>query len=72
LYDNKRNVKKVEKILKWELRSCEVEAMEKIAKDLGDVVKRRNSKILYCHVNRLRENSQSRLVPLLMPRSFIL
>ena len=29
-YENKRNVKKVEKALKYELRKCEVQAMHKI------------------------------------------
>ena len=35
-YGNKRNVKKVKKALKYELRSCEMEAMDKIAEDLED------------------------------------
>ena len=46
-YENKRNVKKVEKALKYELRRCEVEAMDKIAEDLEDAARRHNSKILY-------------------------
>ena len=46
-YENKRNVKKVEKALKYELRRCEVEAMDKIAEDLEDTARRHNSKILY-------------------------
>ena len=45
-YENKRNVKKAEKVLKYELRRCEVEAMDKIAEDLEDL-RRHNSKILY-------------------------
>ena len=58
-YENKRNVKKVEKALKCELRRCEVEAMDKIAKDLEDAARRHNSKILYWHVNKLRGSSPS-------------
>ena len=61
-YENKRNVKKVEKALKYELRRCEVEAMDKITED-KDVARRYNSKILYWHVNKLKGDSQSRLVP---------
>ena len=45
--ENKRKVKKVEKALKYELRRCEVEAMDKIAEDLEDAAGRHNSKILY-------------------------
>ena len=59
LYENKRNVKKVEKALKYELRRCEVEAMDKIAEDLGGAPRRYNSKILYWHVNKLKGSSQS-------------
>ena len=36
--------------------------MDKIVEDLEDAVSRYNSKILYCHVNKLRGRSQSRLV----------
>ena len=36
LCENKRNVKKVEKRLKYELRRCDVEAMDKIAEGLED------------------------------------
>ena len=61
--ENKRNVKKVEKALKYKLRRCEVEAMSKIAEDLKDAARRYNSKILYWHVNKLRGSSQSRIVP---------
>ena len=35
-YEKKRNVKKVEKTLKYELRKCDVEARDKIFKDLED------------------------------------
>ena len=62
-YENKRNVKKVEKALKYELRRCEVEAMDKIAEDLEDADRRHNSKILYWYVNKLKGSSQSGLVP---------
>ena len=62
-YENKRNVKKVEKALKYELRRCEMEAMDKIAEDLEDAARRHNSKILYWHVNKLKGSSQSGLVP---------
>ena len=34
-YENKRNVKKVEKALKYELRRCEVEAMDKMCRRSG-------------------------------------
>ena len=62
-YDNKRNVKKVEKALKYELRRCEAENMDKIAEDLEDAARRHNCKILYWLVNKLRGSSQSGLVP---------
>ena len=58
-YENNRNVKKVEKALKYELRRCEVEAVDKITEDLADVARPHNSKILYWHVNKLRRSSQS-------------
>ena len=60
-YGNERNAKKVEKALKYELRRCEIEAMDKIAEDLENASRRHNSKILYWHVNKLRGSSQSRL-----------
>ena len=60
-YENKRNVKKVEKALKCVLRRCEVEAMDKSAEDLEDAATRHNSKISYWHVNKLRGINQSRL-----------
>ena len=63
LYENERNVNKVEKALKYELRWCEVEAMDKIAEDLEGAARRHNSNILYGYVNKLRGSSQSRLVP---------
>ena len=63
-HENKRNVKKVKKALKYELRRCEVEALHKIAKDLEDAARQHNSKILYWRVNKLRESSQSGLVPI--------
>ena len=62
-YENKSNVKKVQKALKYELRRCEVEAVDKIAEDLEDASRRHNSKILYWHVNKLKGSSQSGLVP---------
>ena len=62
-YENKRNVKKAEKALKYELRRCEMEAMDKIAEDLEDAARRHNSKILYWHVNKLKGSSRSGLVP---------
>jgi len=61
--DDKRNVKKVKKELKHELRRCEVEAMDKIAVDLEDAARRLKSKILYRDVNKLRGSSESGLVP---------
>ena len=38
--ENKRNVKKVEKALKYELRRCEVEAMDNITMELEDTASR--------------------------------
>jgi hypothetical protein len=46
-HEDKRNVKKLEKTLKYKLRRCEVEAMDKIAEDLEDGARRHNSKILW-------------------------
>ena len=37
--ENKRNIQKVEKALKYELRRCEMEAMDKIAEDLEDAAR---------------------------------
>ena len=54
-YENKKNIKKVEKALKYELRRCEVKAMDKIAEDLEDAARRHNSKILYWHVNSIEK-----------------
>ena len=61
--DRSYDVSDMEKALKYELRSCEVEAMNKIVKDMDDAARRHNSKILYRHVSKLRGSSQSRLVP---------
>jgi len=58
-----KNVKKVEKLLKYELRRCRVEAVDKIAKDLEKVTIRHISKIFYWRVNKLKERSQSGPVP---------
>ena len=57
------NTKKMEKALKYALRRCEVEAMDKTAEDLEDAAKRHNSKMLYWYVNKLRGSSQSGPVP---------
>ena len=46
-YEKKRNVMKVEEALKYELRRCEVEALEKIVEDPEDAARWYNSKILY-------------------------
>ena len=46
-YENKGNVSKVEKALKYKLRRCEVEAMDKIVKDLEDAARRHSGNILY-------------------------
>ena len=43
---NKRNGKKVQKALKYELRRCEVQAMDKIAGDLEGAARRLNIKIM--------------------------
>ena len=56
-YENKKNVNKVEKALKYELIRCEVEAMGKIDEDLEDAARWHNSTIVYCHVNKLRSSS---------------
>jgi hypothetical protein len=40
------NVKEVAKVLKYELKKCEVDAMDKFAKDLEDAARQHNSKIL--------------------------
>ena len=63
---NKKNVKKVEKALKYELRRCDVEVMDKIAKiakDLEDAAIQHIRKISCGHVNKLRESSKSGPVP---------
>ena len=64
LHEKRKNIKKVEKALKYELRRREVEAMNDIAEDLEDAARRHNSKILYYHINKLRECSQFGLIPL--------
>ena len=70
-YENKRNVKKVEKALKYELTRCEVAAaIDKTAEDLKDAARRHdyiysqmfNIKIFYWYVTKLRRSSQSGLV----------
>ena len=53
----------MEKALEYELKRCELEAMDKIFEDLEDAASWHNSKILYWHVNKVRGNSQYRLVP---------
>ena len=57
-------IEKVEKALKYELRRCEVETMDKIAEDLDDAARQHNSKTLSWQVNKLRGSSQSGLAPL--------
>ena len=47
-YENKRNVKKVEKALKCKLRRCEVETMDKIAEDLEDASSIDGIIVKYC------------------------
>ena len=56
--ENKRNVKKGEKELKYGLSRCEGGGMDKIVGDLEDAARRHNSKILYWHVDKLIGNSQ--------------
>ena len=50
----KRNVRKVEKVLKYELRRREVEAMNITAKALEDAARRHINKILSWGVNKFR------------------
>ena len=40
-----------------------MEVMDKISEELKDEPRRHNSKILYRHADKLKGNSQSRLVP---------
>ena len=61
--ENKRNVKKVEKVLKYELSRREMEAIDRVIEDLEDVARQHNNRILYWHFNKLRGSSQSGLVP---------
>ena len=49
----------MEKALKYDLWTCEVEAMAKIVEDLEEASRRHNSKILYWH-----GSSQSGPVPI--------
>jgi len=58
-YDNKRNLKKVEKALKY--WRCEVEAVDNIAEDLEYADRRHNIKILHWYVNELKRIRQSGL-----------
>ena len=58
------NVTKIEKALTYELRRFKVEAMDKIAEDLEDVVRRHISKIFYWRVKELEENRQPGLLPI--------
>jgi uncharacterized protein YlbG (UPF0298 family) len=44
-YKNKGNVREVEKAVRYELRWCEVEAMDKIVEDVEDAARRHNNKI---------------------------
>ena len=52
-YQNKWNLKKGEKELKYDLNRWEVDAMGKIVEDLEDAARRYISKIFYCRVNKL-------------------
>jgi hypothetical protein len=45
-YENKRNVREVENAIKYELRGCEVEAMDEIAEAVEHAARRHNSNIL--------------------------
>ena len=62
-YKNERNVKEVEKTLKYKIKRWEVEAMDKITEELENAARRHNSKILYWLVNKLRGSDQSGLIP---------
>ena len=65
-FESKKNVMKVEKSLKYELKRCEMEAMDKIAEDLEEVAtqhKWNSNKILYWHANKMKGSGQSELVP---------
>ena len=46
--ENKRKVREVEKESKYELRRWEFGVMGNIVKELGDVARRHNRKMLYC------------------------
>ena len=58
------NVRRVEKALKFELRRFEMEASDKITKDLEDVIRRHNSKTLHRQFEQFKRKCQSGLVPL--------
>ena len=45
----------------YELRRCEVEAMDKITEDLEDAARRHNNKILYWHVYEFKGSSQFKI-----------
>ena len=65
-YESKRNVKRLEKALKYVQRRCEVEAIVKIAVGVEDTARRHNSKIIVLaiwRVNKFRGSNQSRPVP---------
>jgi len=53
----------VKKALKYELRRCKAEALDKIVKDLEDAAIQNNRKILYWHINKSRGSSQFGLIP---------
>ena len=57
-------IEKEEKALKYELRRCEVETMDKIAEVLEDAARQHNSKTVSWQVNKLSGSSQSGLAPL--------
>ena len=44
-YENKKNIKKVEKTLRYELRIYDVRDMDKIAEDQEDAARRYNTEI---------------------------
>ena len=48
--------------MKYELRSCEVEDVDKIAEGLEVLARQYNCKILYWYIDKFRGNSQSGLV----------
>ena len=58
-----RGIYRIEKALKCELRSCDVDAMDEIAKDLECAAKQYNIEILHSQVKTLRGSNQYRLAP---------